>query len=586
MDEQKQIEILLKFGIVDADKAKAASKALQNIERDAAAAKKRLNETRESIERLQQVGVRLAATGAAMLAPFLLSANKYVQSAQKSESTSSRWLDSTSRLEQAQIRLGRATTSILNPAMEKTADIAERIVSAVERNPQMLQGVLALGSGLVGIGTLVSVTASIGKTIATLETLSMSGGVAGMAGKAGMALGQVTLLASSVIIGAEAGALIGNAIASKLYGPGYKQQSISDVIVTLVKLYSLPLVGINRLLNELFKKLGLDNSLFNKTAETINTVLNQFQKFMDGMPLIGHGEVPPPTPKESGKTIDWSSFAKQGQSMLESIGQQILKLEQNNETQRAQALANFAMQERNAEQNYYLQREQAAANHSLQMLQMEQQHQLEMRRMSRDHNERMDDLVAARDALGMVKEKRRYEEQRSDAEEAYRQQVAQQNAAFALQLKQMEQNYQLQRKQALEQFQLQQREREKQYDQQLKALLEEQKKELNVINSGIAAKLAAESMYASSLMQIGVQMRAEAAKNFAASGIGQRAKSIGRLTQGNLQGGIKSSTSGNANINMIVEGDGLSVKNVNNIVKQNTKNIIKGLEQSLRMAGI
>ena len=181
MDEQKIVEILLEFGIKDGDKAKQAADALKKVERNAVDAKKRVNEMRESMEKLQQVGTTLATTGAAILAPFVASASKYVQVAGKAEKESSKWLDSTSRLEESQLRLGRATASILNPALEKTATIAERMVSAVERNPQILQAVMALGGGLVGVGAMLTVVSQVGRMIANMQALSMQGGAAGVA---------------------------------------------------------------------------------------------------------------------------------------------------------------------------------------------------------------------------------------------------------------------------------------------------------------------------------------------------------------------------------------------------------------------
>ena len=290
MDEQKIVEILLEFGIKDGDKAKQAADALKKVERNAVDAKKRVNEMRESMEKLQQVGTTLATTGAAILAPFVASASKYVQVAGKAEKESSKWLDSTSRLEESQLRLGRATASILNPALEKTATIAERMVSAVERNPQILQAVMALGGGLVGVGAMLTVVSQVGRMIANMQALSMQGGAAGVAGKAGMALGQVTLLATSVIIGAEVGALIGNAIAEKIYGPGYKQQSIADAIITALKAFSTPFVGAAKVFAEVQQKFGGSVDWFNKGVGNLNSFLNALGLLLNGTPLIGSGD--------------------------------------------------------------------------------------------------------------------------------------------------------------------------------------------------------------------------------------------------------------------------------------------------------
>ena len=95
MDEKKTLEILLKFGL-DAEKAKQASKELNNVKKSAEEARKELNSMRESAEKMAQLGSRLAMAGAAITAPFLLAANKYVQTGGVLESTSARWISSSS----------------------------------------------------------------------------------------------------------------------------------------------------------------------------------------------------------------------------------------------------------------------------------------------------------------------------------------------------------------------------------------------------------------------------------------------------------------------------------------------------------
>ena len=133
----------------------------------------------------------------------------------------------------------------------------------------------------------------------------------------------------------------------------------------------------------------------------------------------------------------------------------------------------------------------------------------------------------------MVKEKRRYERQRSEAEAQYRLQVQQQNAAFALQLQQMEQNYALQREQALQNFQLQQLEREQAYQQEREALIREREQELAITNRAYAARLRMEAEYANQIMAIGQRIQSSAS----AGGIGTATNSGSKgFTQSGLAG--------------------------------------------------
>ena len=588
-DEQKTIEILMKFGLADQSKAEAAAAALKKIEKSAGDAKRRVAELRESMEKLQQVGATMTATGGAILAPFILSANKYIQKVGDTEKQSTRWLNSMDRMEQAQIRLGRATTSILNPALDQAAGLVEKMVGSLERNPKILETIIGLGSGLVGLGVAVSAVAQVGRTISSLQALQAAGGAAGMAGSAGMTLGTVALYASAVVIGAEAGSLIGNAIAEKIYGNGYQQQSIADAIVTAMKYVATPYVAAMKAFAVVTQKFGASVEWFDRGTHNLSTFIDGMGKLLNDMPFIGSntavnfgGGLGSAT-REAEQTS-----ANERLAIVQDLASRLVTLEQSAAQQRSQAMAQFALQAQQAEANYYNQRQQAAASHNLQMLQMEQQHQLEMKRMAADHRERMDDLVSSRDALGMVKEKRRYERQRSEAEEQYRLQVQQQNAQFALQLQQMEQNYQLQQEQALQNFILQQQQREQQYQAERDAIQRQISAELEIKARGMAARISLESQYASAMISIGRQMLSSLPSTSPVVGGSVGSSSGGRtsgFTQQSLSGGRGTIGGSNSNITVVLQGDAMTARQVQQMVNKNNHGLAQGFASALQMAG-
>lgn len=137
------------------------------------------------------------------------------------------------------------------------------------------------------------------------------------------------------------------------------------------------------------------------------------------------------------------------------------------------AAADFARQEARAEQSYYAQRARRARDFGIEMARMEQDHQRQMRRLREDHEARETDLIAARDALGLVREQRSYERQRQDAEEDYQVRASRRNQDFAREMADMEAAFREQRAMRLEDFQRRQAEAQAAFEARRQQELEE-----------------------------------------------------------------------------------------------------------------
>jgi hypothetical protein len=227
--------------------AAVAVKSLKQIEEQA-------NKTREKMEKLAQVGTKMALLGGAIVAPFVLAMKKYVDTAKETEPISKRLVELGKKWEESQVRLGRVTAEIVLPALEKAMGILDKIIVFAEANPGVVQAALTIGGTLVILGGLIASTAQLVSTVATIQGLAASAGLAiggGGAAAGGAVAGGALTVASltallstiftSVVIPALAlavGGQIGLGLGNALAGTN---QTWGDILETL------------RILGELFK---------------------------------------------------------------------------------------------------------------------------------------------------------------------------------------------------------------------------------------------------------------------------------------------------------------------------------------------
>lgn len=448
-DDTKKLEAELKR--VETQMGKVADSARKiNQSLDPRAATEYFSKMKDGAEKFAQIGGQLVGLGAAITAPFILSANQYVQTAGVAEGASSRWISSMQRIEEAQLRVGRSTTEILNPGLEKAAELAESLASAIEQNPQALQSVLGVGAGLTAAGATITGGAQLAGSLASLKQLQAAGGTSGALAGGALKLGEVALTASAVYLAGNIGLNIGNYLNKAIYGKDTPDQTFGDVLVTLGQASTL-------LPTALLSFIGL-NDEYMAIAEKINPAL-VMGNWVKGMEAEQKAQMPDADvvrqetlsiyaawqeAEKARKDFETQSGAERNQIVQDQAAERT-RLEQTYGQQRATAVTSFLQSEARLEQDYYRQRQQLAASHGKEMARMEQDHQRDQRRRKEDFDTQSLDLTANRDALGLVRAQRSYETDRRRAEEDYRVQVSRRNQDYADQLSQMEANFALQR---------------------------------------------------------------------------------------------------------------------------------------------
>lgn len=174
-----------------------------------------LNNVEDAIERSNQAFSTLGDTGASMieiaqsfLNPLQSASDAYVQRFGMMEKTSARWIQSTLKLEQAQMKLGRAATQALQPMQDQMVSLMGTIANFVSAHPELLRfavgtagTILAAGTAMAGIAKAVLM---INQLRASMMALNATGGVAGIAGKGALGLTSAALGVGLGIEGAQA----------------------------------------------------------------------------------------------------------------------------------------------------------------------------------------------------------------------------------------------------------------------------------------------------------------------------------------------------------------------------------------------
>ena len=187
----KTINILLnmqpKTGSAEKTKAgvKSVEDALKKVELQA-------NRTREKMEKLSQVGNRLAATGALIIAPFALAVNKYLESQKQVLANGGKMEESAASLVQlqkewadAQVEVGRVATEVLLPYLTQAVDLVKQIADFAKEHPDAVKAALGIGASMVVIGGAISALGTIVSTLATIQGLAAGAGLASSAAGAG-----------------------------------------------------------------------------------------------------------------------------------------------------------------------------------------------------------------------------------------------------------------------------------------------------------------------------------------------------------------------------------------------------------------
>lgn len=498
---ERTLDARLKFSQEGVDKTAQDVKRLnQNLEET----KKRAQQAAEQAEKLSYVGMRLGATGASIMAPFLLAARTYVQNAGLAEQTSRRWIASTQDFERAQVRVGRVAAQQVLPLMEKAATLAGQIAKLAEQHPELVKAAIGIGGTLVAAGAAVTAVGQVAGTLARLQAL----GLFGAGGKlAGAGLGY-----AAAGIG---GVGLGIAGAQTLGYQGDAGQAGSDIMQFAKRsAVMLPLLAVSGLRDlgivsdkaaQAVGKSAAEMAGWGKAAESVGqTAAQQTEQLNRGQAVQAYVQY-----QKAAIQAD-KEYEQQRVETIADFGQKRADTEQQYEERRSQIVTDFSrdqaealedfnrsqqrarrdfiqsqaqaetdynrareqtmrqvlQQEAEAETQYYQERSKRAADYNLETQRAEADHQRTMARMREDYQMQQEDAVGNRDAISFLRNQRQYEVQRRRAEQDYGTEAGRRSEDYARQLAELEQSFAQQRTQRQAQAEQQLADQQTQYETQ------------------------------------------------------------------------------------------------------------------------
>ena len=460
----------------------------------------------------------------AILTAAVAWAQNYVKNATTATEVTTQWKNATESLKYSQSRVGETLAAVELPALQMAARLASEAAAFVEAHPELVKDVLNIAgivATLSGIGLLfakgIRLYADINFMGATFR-LTAAENELSIATAAQTAATEANTIAQG---GAAAGEVVGGA---EIGGGAAVAAGGAGLAALVGSLYALvpPLIVLGgELAYAKAKNIDLWKSFKQLTtlgiAPAIGGTIGLFdalfkgKNVLDGISkgvndwiiklgeLLGVVTAPIPTVPTTQKSWyqaglqDYIDYQKQ---LIANQKQYDDAMAQNDEEANAQILQineafnqsrvrqdrdhtlsearlyedyndsllqstiRFGQQLQQEEQDYYKSRMEAAQQYGLEAARAEEDHQVEMKRLAEDHNDTMRDLTASRDALGMIREVRSYEKQRSRAEEDYLLAAKRRGEDYAKQLAQMEQNFAEQRAREIANFAQQQQDQE------------------------------------------------------------------------------------------------------------------------------
>lgn len=132
---------------------------------------------------------------------------------------------------------------------------------------------------------------------------------------------------------------------------------------------------------------------------------------------------------------------------------QRVTINQRADAQRADIISSYTQDLQQAEQNYARNRAEIIKSAGEEIQKIEADHQEAIRKMTLEHNQRVEELSAARDALGLVKEERRFAQDRNEAERDTNREIAARKRETAQRLADLAEQFAIERAQRQQQFQ-------------------------------------------------------------------------------------------------------------------------------------
>lgn len=427
------------------------------------------------------------ATGTGLLGGILGFANKYVREAETATETTIAWKKAQDELNRSGQRFGAVLAQEALPLLRQAAAFSSKVAEFVENNPEAVRAALNTGKVLIGLGAIgllvskgIKLTADI-KYLATIPAqlqaaalqdiaadkqllaaqtrLKELGGLLPTASKAAPAagsLGGAALLVAAPVMGA----IIADRIFDALEG---RDQKFGDYITTIKQAAAVSAFNFTNLIAGQQKALkafelvatalGLRNSQntsspsFDDSASSAFTpLLKAYEKYKnEDLKLLEDHY------KEREKITQGALDAEK--KAAASHSRDIRKINESEKKSLASESKRFADNERQAERQYRDERASIIRDGGQEIQRIEADLQERLRTLRIESGEREQTLIAARDALGLAKERRSLINAENEATRSANLEIRQRRADLAQRLEDAAVAFQREREQRFADYQ-------------------------------------------------------------------------------------------------------------------------------------
>lgn len=481
-DEEKTLDVILKYG-VDSGSVGQAQTSVDKVTASLRTQTQELRTQRMALREMSQVFSLIGLAGAAVWVPAIKAANDYLKATGQNEEASRRWTTATQGIKDATIDIGRVVVNDLLPAYEKAAQLAERFAAWAEKNPKAVGAALNIAGALVAIAAAGKVFVEVDRAIVDIQLVAatlmskaakdqlIAAGMMDAGGKLqmGAIVGTVAAFTGAVMVfvgSLLAGALVAKTAFDKLMGTSETwgdiantfRQAILSMVGAALDAYKVLHIISNKQASDIWAAL-MPNADLNKGVfggggggttgggkpAWYDQGLTEYENYQKSLVTNQktYDDAMAANDKDANQQIlDLDASFQKSRTISDRDFNQSEQqgLDDFNESQ-TKSVENFQRSEAQSRDAYYKSRLDASQSYSQAAYQAEQAHQIEMLRLSEDHNDKMVDLTASRDGLGMIREMRSYEKSRSRAEQDYNLASTKRNQDYAKQISDMETNF-------------------------------------------------------------------------------------------------------------------------------------------------
>ncbi len=500
--------------------AEETARAIQTL-------KRRQEELQQSGAVASRVGSRLGSfgnqasiTGIAITAGILAEATAYARKMEDATEETAAFNNELEKIARARGRIDAVLVRELLPLLQQATKVANLTAQVIENNPELADFAIKGGLVLVALGALSKVASTgfkiyadatfftaqaLGVKAAEMQLLASNnqlkaagasvGGVPGS--KGGNLLGQLGLVAIGVVL-----AKLATDVVNQVLDATGGSTAIAGAQQRIVEQSDRPYPGIitsardadnglQGLINRI-KALGKTSEETAQKAEQASTQLSGHEnedQIVDAFINM----------REQEQQIE-ENFQEQRIDIINQANQSILNAYQNYasavadinqqaDENRQNIIENFNQANAEAEQRYHEERARMIRDANEELQRIEEDRLQSLRDAEEVHQDKNNDLIANRDALGLALEKERFEKEKANINEQAAIETARRREDLATRLRDFDENFARERAQRQANFEQQLAENEERRQEQLKREREEYEEERKRIAEQKAQKL-------------------------------------------------------------------------------------------------